>query len=699
MKEIGILTVAWCMSLLGLAQLPDGSIAPDFTATDIEGVEYNLYDLLDEGKQVILQFSATWCGPCWSYTVGGALEEVYEIYGPDGTDEVRIFFLEADDSTTSNDLYGTGTATQGDWTSVVNFPIIDDAGDIFNAYQCTYYPTIFTVCPNRMLTESGQISASDHATIFQTNECATASLVNDPALLSYTGPVTACLGDPIAMSVDLMNLGLANLQSCTIAVWDGSTELLSFDWSGDLATYGVINVDLGMLTFEDETNFTIEITSGDDNASNNSCSGSVEFGTIGTSLIHVEIMVDNWPQEIGWAITDAAGLVVEQVNAGEIVGYEGEIFEWWVSAADEGCFTFEISDAYGDGINGSIWGSVDGYCTVTSWYPGGTTLASTLFTYDGSYGFDFEYTSIQVLNGVIPGCTDAQACNYDPAVEEDNGSCEYESCAGCMDAMACNYNGQATISDSTQCTYPGCQDPNASNFDASAGCPDECVYLTYDCASLGDDGWLEEVEGMYPAYQEAMHGIAWSGEWVLNMSASVIEPASGVVYPVHHFEWATVAGIPDWVFDSTFEVMDLGPNGQACLTASGTPDTPGYYEVTVSGELFITIFGQPFSIGVETYSAWIEVLENPNPIAGCTYPLAANFVSYANLDDGGCLFPGCTNAEAGNYSPLANVDDGSCGEACNENTDSACSTDSNGDGQVNVSDLLMLLGEFGATCE
>jgi hypothetical protein len=33
------------------AQLPDGSIAPDFTATDIDGVEHNLYDLLDEGKE------------------------------------------------------------------------------------------------------------------------------------------------------------------------------------------------------------------------------------------------------------------------------------------------------------------------------------------------------------------------------------------------------------------------------------------------------------------------------------------------------------------------------------------------------------------------------------------------------------------------------------------------------------------------
>jgi hypothetical protein len=123
------------------------------------------------------------------------------------------------------------------------------------------------------------------------------------------------------------------------------------------------------------------------------------------------------------------------------------------------------------------------------------------------------------------------------------------------------------------------------------------------------------------------------------------------------------------------------------------------HEVTASGEVFISIFGQPFSIGVQSYSAWLEVSENLNPIPGCTYANAVNFVVYATADDASCLFAGCTDESAGNYSPLATIDDGSCGEPCSSGGESSCATDVNYDGAVNVSDLLLLLSEFGANCE
>lgn len=133
MKKILLLAALFTISFSAISQIPDGSVAPDFTATDINGVEHNLYQLLDEGKTVILDVSATWCPPCWTYHQGGALEEVWEEYGPDGTDEMYVFFIEGDATTNMDDLEGNTAATEGDWITGTPYPIIDNA-DIANAY-------------------------------------------------------------------------------------------------------------------------------------------------------------------------------------------------------------------------------------------------------------------------------------------------------------------------------------------------------------------------------------------------------------------------------------------------------------------------------------------------------------------------------------------------------------------------------------
>ena len=151
--------------------------------------------------------------------------------------------------------------------------------------------------------------------------------------------------------------------------------------------------------------------------------------------------------------------------------------------------------------------------------------------------------------------------------------------------------------------------------------------------------------------------------------------------------------------DSTQVRQTWRRSSQHCIAASGTPATPGLHEITASGEVFISIFGQPFSIGEQSFSATLEVMANPNPIPGCTYPLASNYLSYATLDDGGCEYWGCTDIDAADFNPFANIDDGSCGDGCDPLTGSNCASDSNGDGQVNVTDLLILLGEFGGICE
>ena len=465
MKHIYALIAALMLGTASFAQLPDGSIAPDFTATDINGVEHNLYDLLDEGKKVILDFSATWCGPCWSYHTSGVFEELHNTYGPEGTDELRIFYIESDDTTTDADLNGTGTATQGDWVTGTEYTIIDNGGNIFDDYNGAYYPTIYTVCPNRILTESGQAGVEEHAAIFQANDCAAATLANDPALLNYTGETTACPGEPANMSVDMMNLGVTNLQYATIDVMVGGSSILSYDWSGDLETYGITNVELGTAAFDADTDFTIEITSADDNDVNNGSEGSVALATDGTSLIHVEIMVDNWPGEVSWSITDDMGNEIESVPAGSINGNEGDVFEWWVSAPSTGCYTFEISDAYGDGIFGSQWGSIDGYCTVKT-YNDDIVYVSTIYDYDGSYNYETEQAgmSVSTMTVGVEEQTLSDVTRVFPNPFVDRTNLQFSTVqAGAATIAAYNLVGEQIINDNLG-TLPAGEHNHVLNF-------------------------------------------------------------------------------------------------------------------------------------------------------------------------------------------------------------------------------------------
>ena len=304
-----------------------------------------------------------------------------------------------------------------------------------------------------------------------------------------------------------------------------------------------------------------------------------------------------------------------------------------------------------------------------------------------------------VLMPYLTGCTEISACNFDPNAEEDDGSCEYQSCAGCMDAEACNFDAEFSIAINDECTYPGCSDPLAINYNADAGCPLDCIYLTFDCTSVGNAAWTDESIGVFPDWQEAMVGVEWSGDWVFNIPELVEEPQSGVDYGVHHVDWISFEGLPNWIEESDFALGELSQSSQHCITATGIPTEPGVIEVIATGEVFISLFGAEFSIGEQSFSAILEVIDNPNLIPGCMYETALNYLSYAEIDDGSCLFAGCTDESAGNYSPLATIDDGSCGEPCSTGGDSSCATDVNYDGAVNVSDLLLLLSEFGANCD
>jgi thiol-disulfide isomerase/thioredoxin len=130
--------------MAGLSFGQVGATAPDFTVTDINGTQHTLYSYLNSGKVVLLDVSATWCGPCWNFHNAHYLEDLYAEYGPAGTNEVVVLFYEGDAATNAQDLDGTDAASQGDWITGTPYPIINETPLQLNLniYAPLGFPTI-----------------------------------------------------------------------------------------------------------------------------------------------------------------------------------------------------------------------------------------------------------------------------------------------------------------------------------------------------------------------------------------------------------------------------------------------------------------------------------------------------------------------------------------------------------------------------
>lgn len=151
MKKVFGLFLAIAMSFSSNAQLANGSTAPDFVMTDLDGVQHHLYTYLSSGKTVFLEFFACHCPSCWAYHNSGKLESLNQMYGPDGSNQIVVLMVEHDPNNGEDHFLGNHWYTQGDWVTGTTIPKVNAEGAdrwIFSAYEMNYYPMLFKICPD-----------------------------------------------------------------------------------------------------------------------------------------------------------------------------------------------------------------------------------------------------------------------------------------------------------------------------------------------------------------------------------------------------------------------------------------------------------------------------------------------------------------------------------------------------------------------
>jgi len=252
------------------AQLPNGSIAPNFTVVDINGTSHTLYDYLDANQTVFLDFSAIWCPPCWSYHTSHALKDVYENHGPTGypgvisgtTNDVMVFFIEGQ-AGTMDELNGIGSSTKGDWVDGTPYPIIctdpasgfGNPASISSTWAVSGWPTVYQVCPDRTVTVIGQAQGLYSLV---TSCLPPPSQDNDARSFMNSSASTGCSSS--TPEITIQNYGLNNLTEVQIDVSLNGTlqsstiidqvydNLSNAYVSLDLTTLAILDVELDPVT-------------------------------------------------------------------------------------------------------------------------------------------------------------------------------------------------------------------------------------------------------------------------------------------------------------------------------------------------------------------------------------------------------------------------------------------------------------------
>lgn len=291
------------------------------------------------------------------------------------------------------------------------------------------------------------------------------------------------------------------------------------------------------------------------------------------------------------------------------------------------------------------------------------------------------YNLTVICGGLVDGCTDSSACNYDSTATNDDGSCTYAntcgSCdpldvEGCTDTQACNYDSLANC-DVGSCLYfdacgvcggdgvqPGCTDESACNYDLFADCDNgSCLYFDV-CGVCGGSG---DVAGC-------------TDPTACNYNAAAgCDDGSCAVFDVCGVcgGSSVEAGCTNTLACNYNPTADCDDGSclfwDACGICGGSGNDPG---CTESGACNYDSTAD-CDDGSCLYLDACFVCGGSSTFAGCTDSQACNFISLADCDDGSCQYfdacgvcggnsdeVGCTNPAACNYSSTADCDNGTC---------------------------------------
>ncbi len=461
----------------------------------------------------------------------------------------------------------------------------------------------------------------------------------------------------------------------TVWLGDGSLDDGTYYWNGDLdlpvdfncATWGFDCADelpVGYFSYD-----PYGVCSGEIPPSN----GCVdEF----CYTIDLDVITDCHPEDIDVYVYNSNGDLVFTAGHLDFITLADNTYTFQMCLPAD-CYLFQITDIFGDGLNGGDCGTI-GYAGIYDYsVPGYVVLAqgdAYLDVYSGEFCVGPQTVCANLELAVTEG-----DCNPDlngdllPTIDytfDFSGPCTVQSIFYSVDGsdfieLDVSANGWSSgdegslyyLTPNSEYTIYYTTDDGASSYLYTftiGNCLNEITIC--DCngtqLSIGVTDWLSDGFADNGFYQ-------WAGQYV-NFNCSTWGYDCGDIDGSPSFDPYNVCDGQLPPFNGCIEVQDIlgcmDPTAINYNPAATINDGSCIYNLQVGCTDSDACNYNDLAIVDDGSCEYISCV-------GCTDDTASNYDPSATIDDGSCIYTaisGCTNPNALNYDPLATIDDGSC---------------------------------------